>query len=905
MLKQISFVVLGLLVFLDARATITNSLPYYDAFNYPEGNLAANGAPNWSAGGSSTTSLEIAVSNSAALTAPAGFPAAAGKGVRRAPSGTARRAVLQYTSVPALDGNTMYVSFLLNIQTNPASAQLIAHLDDTSASDGSPSAGIFVDNGPKVGIGKNSSSPGFTMATNLGSGTHLVIARYTFQTNNDKVDLWVDPPSSDYGAASAPASLGSTSNSGDPASLDYLQIITSSGVGSLMFIDEFRLGTTWASVVPSGGTPPPPTNSTPYITNALMTPDEFELRGTNGTPNAFYHVVASSNLALPQTSWPRLATNVFDSHGNFDFSLASPASASQFFRLLSPGGGTPPSIATQPQDQTVVAGQNATFTASASGNAPLSYQWYFKSDTLPDATNATLVVTNAQTDDVGAYSLTVSNSFGLATSDAAQLTVIVPPSITTQPQDQTLSSGQEATFNVVATGGAPLHYQWYFNTNTLLTTATNTTLLLTNIQSASAGKYSVIVTNTGGSVTSVLAVLTVNSGPTAPSITTSPQDQTVTAGQNATFTVAATGTLPLRYQWYFNTNTFLNSYTNTSLTVTNAQTNNAGFYSVIVTNNYGSATSSLARLTVNIASTNTGMVGYVTVGYTPTGGAGGTTQTVTTATAFKTAVTSTVKMVIYVQGTIDVRSISSVNMKIGNKTIIGLGTNATILGDLGIKHSTNVIVRNIFFTNPGTGNGSGGAGDGDGVTIQYADHVWVDHCTFTDCADGSCDITHASDFITVSWCKFNYTSNALHNFVNLIGHSDNNAAEDTGKLHITFVHNWWSTLCVERMPRTRFGRVHVFNNYANCAGNNYCVRASIQSEVLVENNFYENINSPYQYYAPNGLIRAVGNKTVNCSSVGTFTDTVFTPAYSYSLETPDTAKANILSGAGAGTGLFP
>ena len=166
-------------------------------------------------------------------------------------------------------------------------------------------------------------------------------------------------------------------------------------------------------------------------------------------------------------------------------------------------------------------------------------------------------------------------------------------------------------------------------------------------------------------------------------------------------------------------------------------------------------------------------------------------------------------------------------------------------------------------------------------------------------------MSHGTDFSTVSWCKFYYTANSGHNFVNLIGHSDNNAAEDTGKLHITLVHNWWSTLCIERMPRVRFGRVHVFNNYVNAPGNNYCIRSSLSAEVLAENNFYENIDSPYEYFAPNGLIRAVGNTTVNCTGVAAFNDTVFTPPYAYTLETPATAKASILTGAGAGTSLFP
>src|SRR5690349_19705392 len=94
--KTFTAIVLALLI-RSAFGTVT--LPYYDAFDYPEGNLASNGAPNWSAGGSSTTALDIAVSNSAALTAPAGFPTASGRGVRRAPSSSARRAVLQFATV--------------------------------------------------------------------------------------------------------------------------------------------------------------------------------------------------------------------------------------------------------------------------------------------------------------------------------------------------------------------------------------------------------------------------------------------------------------------------------------------------------------------------------------------------------------------------------------------------------------------------------------------------------------------------------------------------------------------------------------------------------------------------------------------------------------------------------------
>src|SRR5262249_13001611 len=100
-LASLAGLALALLSSAQVHATVT--LPYYEGFAYTEGNLNAQGGPNWFVGNGSTT-FEIAVSNSAALAAPAGMPAATGKGIRRAPSGTSRRCVLQYTSVPAVDG---------------------------------------------------------------------------------------------------------------------------------------------------------------------------------------------------------------------------------------------------------------------------------------------------------------------------------------------------------------------------------------------------------------------------------------------------------------------------------------------------------------------------------------------------------------------------------------------------------------------------------------------------------------------------------------------------------------------------------------------------------------------------------------------------------------------------------
>jgi pectate lyase len=174
-----------------------------------------------------------------------------------------------------------------------------------------------------------------------------------------------------------------------------------------------------------------------------------------------------------------------------------------------------------------------------------------------------------------------------------------PPAIEIDTQDQTAFVGQDATFNVVASGTSPLSYQWYYNTNTILTNATSSTLTLTNVQLADSGGYTVVVTNSYGSVTSAVAQLTVNV-PVAPSITTQPQDQTsILPGATATFSVAASGSDPLNYQWYYNTNTLLANATDSILTITNVQPGNAGSYSVTVSNLAGGVISSNAFLTVN------------------------------------------------------------------------------------------------------------------------------------------------------------------------------------------------------------------------------------------------------------------------------------------------------------------
>ena len=249
------------------------------------------------------------------------------------------------------------------------------------------------------------------------------------------------------------------------------------------------------------------------------------------------------------------------------------------------------------------AGQNASFTVTASGTAPTSYQWRKDGVNANGATNAILTLNNVQTDQAGNYTVVITNAYGSVTSSVAVLTVNlvvgIPPVITIQPTNVTVSVTSNATFIVAATGTAPLSYQWRKD-GVNASAATNATLTLNNVQTNQAGNYTVIITNAYGSVTSSVAVLTVNLvvgiGPT---ITTQPANVTVSVTSNATFIVAATGTAPLSYQWRKD-GVNASGAINATLTLNNVQTNQAGNYTVVITNAYGSVTSSVAVLTVTV-----------------------------------------------------------------------------------------------------------------------------------------------------------------------------------------------------------------------------------------------------------------------------------------------------------------
>jgi hypothetical protein len=196
----------------------------------------------------------------------------------------------------------------------------------------------------------------------------------------------------------------------------------------------------------------------------------------------------------------------------------------------------------------------------------------------------------------GSYSLTAvaTDSGGLSAASSAVAIVISSggPVITSQPQSVSVAPGATANFSVTASGAA-LAYLWRCN-GTNVPGGTSPTLSLVNVQPSQAGSYQVVVSNSGGSVTSAVATLTVLQ---PPGIATQPQSQSVGVGANITFGVSATGSAPLIYQWRKN-GSAIGGASSSSYQLTSVTLADAGDYSVIITNSAGSVTSAVATLTV-------------------------------------------------------------------------------------------------------------------------------------------------------------------------------------------------------------------------------------------------------------------------------------------------------------------
>lgn len=307
---------------------------------------------------------------------------------------------------------------------------------------------------------------------------------------------------------------------------------------------------------------------------------------------------------------------------------------------------------------------------------------------------------------------------------------------------------------------------------------------------------------------------------------------------------------------------------------------------------------------------------------TTTGGGNATPVTVTTLAALQDAVKGTNAAVIYVKG-----SLAAGNINVGsNKTIAGL-CGAEIHGHLEFGGSVNVILQNMKVVGYGVGDCSldpnydpsvGCSSGEDAISIQKnAHHVWIDHCDVSDGTDGNLDITNGANYVTVSWTKFHYsartddsgddsTGASGHRFSSLVGGTDNPSSyDDANALNVTWHHNYWADRVVERQPRVRFGKNHLFNNLWASTGDNYCVRAGKEAKILLENNVFQGVKNPQQFNNSSdegtAYITATGNIYTDTSGTQATKGggTPFTnPSYQYSLDPADSVAAAVKSGAG-------
>lgn len=254
--------------------------------------------------------------------------------------------------------------------------------------------------------------------------------------------------------------------------------------------------------------------------------------------------------------------------------------------------GLAPTITAQPQKQWIYAGTTATFSVGAAGATPIGYQWRKGTDAalIPGATRATYTVTNAQMNDVGPYSVLVTNAYGITTSEAVALELL--PTITNQPVSVLAGITSNATFRVQATGSGNLVYQWWHGSNILA--GAEPSYIVTTVQTNDGGNYFVVITNDFGSVTSVTAVLTVGLPPTIVT-NTLPELIVLSAGQSTNWSVVASATPAPVYQWRRNSS-FLQGATNSTFALTSVSGIDIGSYDALITNQFGSITSSPVQL---------------------------------------------------------------------------------------------------------------------------------------------------------------------------------------------------------------------------------------------------------------------------------------------------------------------
>jgi len=412
------------------------------------------------------------------------------------------------------------------------------------------------------------------------------------------------------GGTTLPSNVSGTTS----ASLTFTAL-TALDAGSYYAVASNAYGSSTSDVAVLTVETPPAISTQPAASVNIPQLAELSLTVVAGGPGPYTYQWWANGLALANggnisgsaTSTLVINPAYANNSGSYSVIVSNPyGSVTSQVSVVTVGAG--PVILVSPASTTNLAGSNAVFTVSASGTAPLHYQWTKNgtaaSNNVAGANANGLKLVNLALANAGSYYVVVTNTYGSATSAVAVLTVVTPPTIAIQPKTPVnISTNVELSLTVGAGGTGPFTYQWrddgvnLTDGPNILGSATSNLVIYPTFGSNS-GSYSVIVSNLYASVTSMVSVVTVGVGP---AIVTSPASTNGLVGSNVTLTVSASGTAPLHYQWSKNgtaaSNNVAGATTNT-LKLANLALANAGSYWVVVTNTYGSATSTMAVLTV-------------------------------------------------------------------------------------------------------------------------------------------------------------------------------------------------------------------------------------------------------------------------------------------------------------------
>jgi hypothetical protein len=260
-----------------------------------------------------------------------------------------------------------------------------------------------------------------------------------------------------------------------------------------------------------------------------------------------------------------------------------------------------PTISTQPSGQSLLVGRSFQLNVTASGSSPLSYQWLKSGAVIAGATASSYSVATASTADTGAYTVTISNSFGSATSSPATVTVTTPtpPTISAQPSGQSLGVLQSFQLNVTASGSSPLSYQW-LRSGAAIAGATASSYSVAAASTSDTGAYTVTISNAFGSATSSPAEVTVTPPGAPPFFAREPASIAKTVGSSHSFSVSVTGYPSPTLQWLKNGER-LSGRNSATLTLASITAGDAATYICEATNTFGTRASPPAVLSVGVA----------------------------------------------------------------------------------------------------------------------------------------------------------------------------------------------------------------------------------------------------------------------------------------------------------------